>query len=146
MKTLHTEIQIKASPQRIWEILTDFEVYPQWNPFIKKISGELKVRKRLRVTIQPPGMKSSKFIPRVTSHQKYQRFSWLGHLLIIGLFDGHHIFEIEENGDGSVRFIQKEEFSGLLVPLFRKMLDTKVRAGFEEMNKALKNKAESQTN
>ena len=34
-KEIKTEILIKASPQIVWSILTDFENYPHWNPFIK---------------------------------------------------------------------------------------------------------------
>jgi uncharacterized protein YndB with AHSA1/START domain len=35
MKELHTEIEIDASAERVWDILTDFASYPQWNPFIR---------------------------------------------------------------------------------------------------------------
>ena len=43
MKELHSEIVIDASPERVWDVLTDFASYPQWNPFIRRISGELEV-------------------------------------------------------------------------------------------------------
>jgi uncharacterized protein YndB with AHSA1/START domain len=38
-KEIITEIEIDASPSQVWQVLTDFEKYPTWNPFIKKISG-----------------------------------------------------------------------------------------------------------
>lgn len=40
MKELHSEIEITASAERTWLILTDFASYPRWNPFIRRISGE----------------------------------------------------------------------------------------------------------
>jgi hypothetical protein len=67
---------------------------------------------------------------------------WIGHLLIPGLFDGEHIFTIEPLGANRVRFVQREIFSGLLVPLFAKGLDTDTQRGFGEMNQALKAQAE----
>ena len=39
MKEIYTEIEINASANIIWRIITDFEGYPHWNPFIKEISG-----------------------------------------------------------------------------------------------------------
>ena len=41
-----------------------------------------------------------------------------------------------------MRFVQREIFSGLLVPLFAKDLNTKTKQGFEAMNQALKQLAE----
>jgi Polyketide cyclase / dehydrase and lipid transport len=38
-KEIVTEIEINAAPSRVWQVLTDFEKYPIWNPFIKKITG-----------------------------------------------------------------------------------------------------------
>ena len=67
---------------------------------------------------------------------------WLGHLLLPGLFDGEHIFSIEPVESNRVRFIQREKFRGILVPLFANSLDKDTRRGFEEMNEALKNLAE----
>jgi len=54
MKELHSEIEINASVERVWDILTDFASYPQWNPFVRSISGELKVGERLEVRLEPP--------------------------------------------------------------------------------------------
>jgi hypothetical protein len=40
-----------------------------------------------------------------------------------GLFDGEHIFEIEELDRDRVLCIQREVFKGLLVPLLARSLD-----------------------
>jgi hypothetical protein len=66
----------------------------------------------------------------------------LGHLIILGLFDGEHIFTIETLAPNQVHFIQREVFSGLLVPLLARRLDAGTLRGFEEMNQALKARAE----
>ena len=59
------------------------------------------------------------------------------------LFDGEHSFSIEPLSEGHVWFIQRERFKGLLLRLLSKMLDNDTRRGFEEMNRALKLRAES---
>ena len=82
------------------------------------------------------------FRPTVLKAEPNRELRWLGHLLISGLFDGEHIFTIEPLGESRVRFTQREVFTGLLVPLFARGLDTDTRRGFEEMNQALKTRAE----
>lgn len=38
-RSIRAEITIQAEPQRVWEILTRFEGYPEWNPFIIRAQG-----------------------------------------------------------------------------------------------------------
>ncbi len=142
MKELRSEIEIQASAERVWQLLTDFPSFPQWNPFIRKASGNLRVGERLEVNIQPSGASGMTFRPTVLKAEPNRELRWLGHLLISGLFDGEHSFTIEPLGESRVRFTQREVFTGLLVPLFARGLDTDTRRGFEEMNLALKTRAE----
>ena len=138
MLEIKTKININRPPEKVWKTLTDFEKYPEWNPMIKSIEGELKRRNRLKVRLEIKGMSKMTIKPKVATLHSGKSFSWLGHLLIIGLFDGHHIFELNQNQDGSTEFIHREQFSGVMIPLMKKILETKVAVAFEEMNRALK--------
>ncbi|MBA3901954.1 MAG: SRPBCC domain-containing protein [Bacteroidetes bacterium] len=141
-KEIKTEININATPERVWEILTDFDNYPKWNPFIKSIIGEVAVGNNIKVRMEPPEGNAMVFKPKVLAFNKNKEFRWLGHLIFPGLFDGEHIFELIENKDGSTTFIHSEKFKGILVPLFNKMLDENITRGFELMNQKLKELAE----
>jgi hypothetical protein len=141
-KEIKTEIVINATPEKVWSVLTNFENYPNWNPFIKYIEGHPKVGERLSMRIAPPQAKEMSFKPKVLTSQTNKELSWLGHLLFPGLFDGRHKFELIDNGNGTTTFIQSEKFKGVLVPLFKKLLDINTRKGFEEMNQKLKELAE----
>lgn len=143
MEELKTEIEIKATSSKIWQVLTDFTHYREWNPFIQEIQGDLAEGEKLIVKMTLDGKKTVQFKPKVTYLRTHEEFRWLGKLLIPGLFDGEHGFEIHDLHNGSCRFIHKERFTGLLVPLFTNMLDTKVKANFERMNQALKSRCES---
>ncbi len=142
MKELHTEIEIQASDKRVWQLLTDFASFPEWNPFIRQAKGEVKVGARLEVHIQPSGASGMTFKPVVLKVEPNRELRWIGRLLMPGLFDGEHIFTIETLDTNRVRFTQREVFTGLLVPLFARSLDKDTRRGFEEMNQALKSQAE----
>lgn len=142
-KEVRTEIVINSSPEIIWDVLMNFESYPEWNPFIKSIQGNPKVGGRITAKIQPPESKEMTFKPTVLTNEKHKSFSWLGQLYFKGLFDGEHIFELVDNGNTTTTFIQREKFSGILVPLLKKMLDNNTRKGFEAMNQKLKELAEN---
>ena len=142
MKELRTEVEIQASDKRVWQLLTDFASFPQWNPFIRQAKGEAKVGARLEVHLQPSGASGMTFKPVVLKVEPNRELRWLGRLLIPGLFDGEHIFTIETLQANRIRFTQREVFTGLLVPLFARSLDTDTRRGFQEMNQALKSRAE----
>ena len=142
MTKLYTEINIDAPIKKVWNILTDFNKYPEWNPFIKSITGVQSIGETLSVTIQPPGAKPMDFKPKITQITPEKEIRWLGHFVIPSLFDGEHIFELESIGDNITKFVQRENFKGLLVPLLRKQLENGTKQGFELMNKALKERAE----
>jgi hypothetical protein len=142
MKEIITSMEIATSEDRVWEILTDFPKYSQWNPFIQSISGKAEAGEKLLVKIKPPGARGMTFKPIVLTVSPKKELRWRGNLIIPGLFDGEHQFIIEKINQDRVKFIQREKFSGLLVPLFSKSLDANTRQGFEDMNKALKDVSE----
>ena len=141
-KEIKTEILIYASPEKIWSILTNFDNYPSWNPFIKSIKGEVKVGNKITARIEPPEASGMTFKPQILTLETNKELSWLGHLLFAGLFDGEHKFELIDNGNETTTFKQSEKFNGLLVPLFKKQLDTNTKNGFAAMNMKLKELAE----
>jgi hypothetical protein len=141
MKKLHTEIEINATPEKVWDVLTDFASYAEWNPFVTSAAGKAAVGERLQVRMNPPGGRAATFRPTVTEAQAPMRLEWLGKLLFKGLFDGRHRFQIGATSGGT-NFIQSEEFTGVLVPLLARSLDGPTREGFELMNRAIKERAE----
>ncbi len=143
MHDISTEIEIAATPEQVWSILTDFSAYPQWNPFIRSISGVVKTGERLNIFVQPTGEKGMKFHPTILVSVPKQELRWLGHFLLPGIFDGEHYFQIEAISQDRVRFIQGEKFSGLLVGLYKSKLDGGTKSGFIAMNQALKLLAEA---
>jgi len=139
---LATEIEIDAAPERVWSILTDFPRYPEWNPFVVKVDGDLRPDGDLAVEIKASKSRSMKIKPRIVQLEPGRTFAWFGKLLVPGLFDGEHRFEVVPVAPGKVRLVQAERFSGLLVPLLKRMLNTSTRRGFEAMNRAVKARAE----
>ena len=116
MHQIETEIDISATQERVWSILTDLSAYPSWNPFIRAIKGSIETGQCLTVSIQPSGGKAMTFRPKVLLAAPNTELRWLGNLLIPGIFDGEHYFKIAQMDSGRVRFTQGERFSPLLTP------------------------------
>lgn len=141
VRELRREIEVDAPPERVWAVVTDFAAYPEWNPFIRRISGELREGARLEVRIEPLGGRATTFRPTVRAVEANRELRWLGRLLVPGIFDGEHSLRIEALEGGRSRFVQYERFTGVLVGLVKGTL-AKTEAGFEQMNAALKGRIE----
>lgn len=130
---LQTSIIIPAPVDAVWQVLVDWTQYPDWNPFITQMEGQLVLGHTLTAHID-----NMVFHPTITTLEPPYQFSWLGKLWFKGLFDGEHQFLLEPLPNGHTQFHHRESFRGLLVPLFKKQLLGKTKQGFEGMNQALK--------
>jgi hypothetical protein len=140
---LHTEIDIGAPPEAVWEVLVDLDRYSDWNPFIVSAEGRPEVGERLTNRMQPPGGKGVTFKPTVTVVAPAVTFEWLGRLGLPGIFDGRHRFDLAPSETGGTLVTHSEQLDGILVRFLRKSLDTETLAGFEAMNAALKARVEA---
>jgi hypothetical protein len=141
-KSIKDTVEINASPESVWRLLTTFEAYPEWNRFIRYVKGEPKAGARVEVAIQPPGGREMTFRPTVTVVEPNRELHWRGRMWAPGVFTGVHIFRIEPMGDNRVKFTQAEKFVGVLVPFAGKRLYETTLAGFRQMNETLKRMAE----
>lgn len=142
MKQIRTEIIINASKEKVWNILTDFENYKNWNPFIINSFGKAVVGSKLTNTMKLDE-KTQTFSPKILKVEEYKYFDWLGHLFFKGIFDGQHYFMIEELENNQVKLVQGENFSGIFSGLIMKSIGEKTIANFVKMNNALKRLAET---
>ena len=141
-RELQTSIEIDAPPERVWDVLVDFDSYDEWNPFMR-IAGRPNVGATLVVHLMPPGGRESVFEPDVIRCEKHHEFRWLGHLVVPGLFDGEHRFRLEPlDGGTRTRFEHAETFSGILAGPILWFIRDATEHGFESMNEALKIRVE----
>jgi hypothetical protein len=137
-----TEIEINAPSAVVWKVLTDFPSYGSWNPFISQIKGKMIVGKRLSVFARLPCGLPMVLWPKILNFGIEQEIRWLGSLLVSGLLDGEHLFMLEPLGEATVRFVQKEAYSGVLLPIMWPWLKGQGFEAFGMMNRALKKAAE----
>ena len=137
-KELKTSITIAASPERVWQVLSDFSRYSEWNSFITAINGEVAEGKTIEALINGMTIR-----PKILAFKPNEELRWKGKLFVKGLFDGEHSFTLVDNQDGTTTFLHNEKFNGIFVGLLRKTLDTTILDGFRKMNEELKKEAET---
>ena len=142
MKENRNEIEIQSTPERVWEVLTDLDKYPEWNPLLCRAEGKLAVGEKVNLTARSAS-NDMNLLCTVAAVEPKRQFSWKFHVVLPFLFRGEHIFKIEPIDEHKVRFIDREVFHGLLVPLQAKNLETNGKPAMIVMGKALKERVEN---
>jgi hypothetical protein len=132
------EVEIQASPELVWTILTDFSKYPIWNPYIYPAKGEVRPGARLELTLHD-GTHSNTIQVTVLTATPNKELSWGGRLS--GAFDRVQTFSLEPLGPDRVRLVSRAFFKGFLLPLVGGVPE-KAREGLAMMNSALRTRAE----
>ncbi len=143
MPTIKTAIDVGTSAEIVWCVLTDFNAYPHWNPFLVSVYGPPVPGQRLKIEAHYPRGGTSQFTARVVKAIPATELRWRRRRVIEGIFDREQAFFIIPNGIKGVRFIQREHFSGLLVSLVMPFITEKTHKAFDLMNRALKRTAEA---
>jgi hypothetical protein len=142
-RVIETTVDIDATPARVWRVLSDTARYGDWNPFIRSVVGEFEAGKSVKVTIASPDFDAMSFEPVVLVAQPERELRWRGKFLVPGLFDGEHVFILEEFAPSKTRLHHAEKFTGLMVAFGPDSLFASTKAGFVAMNEALKSRAEA---
>ncbi|MFN2340996.1 MAG: SRPBCC family protein [Halanaerobium sp.] len=140
-RELDSWIDINASISEVWNILTDFESWENWNSFIPMVQGEFEVGKKMSIKVVSPGMKEMFFKPKIYSIEINKRISWGGSFLIF-VYKGTHEFLLEYIDYKVTRFRQIERFKGPIILLMQKMI-TKTAIGYQNMNQEFKQYVEN---
>jgi hypothetical protein len=140
MKEVETDIEIQASPELVWQILTDFTNWSEWNPFLYRAAGQVGLDEQVTIYFQGPGKKETSMRCTIFRLEPEREWIWKGHVLAPFLFRIEHSFTIEPMEADRVRFIQRETFNGLLAPFVVKEAET--TKGYQKMDQALKARAE----
>jgi hypothetical protein len=133
MKEIRVETEIDASPEAVWETLTDFAAYEEWNPFFTSADGDLREGGTVDVGIDATGRPHLSMTMTITDVVGPRRLQWVGTFGGRFVFRGVHTFDLQALDDDRTLFVNREEFSGVLVPILTRGL----RREYESMNRAL---------
>ena len=133
--TSRREIEAAAPPEVVWEVLTDFGRWQEWNPEVKSMSyeGPLASGAMFRWKAGPGTIVST-----VEEIDRPRYIRWRGRTLSISAI---HEWRLERRGGGT-HVETEESFSGFLVRLLRGTLQKQLDRALEEGLGHLKREAE----
>lgn len=143
MRAIHAEIEIQAAPERVWEVLTDFGSYGEWNSFMRRVEGRPEAGTKLHITMRRKGGRELDFDARVLVADPPCELAWTGTGLRghwPGLVRGERRVRLQPLGSGRTLVRMETTFTGLLSGLMRWLDD--YEPAFREMEAALKARAE----
>lgn len=141
-RAVEHRIGVQAPAEIIWEIVSDFSTWGDWNPTHPFAQGQMKIGTPLTLHHALPGEPVRVIQPVVQDWVPYEqlhlRASRLG-----GFVTSIRYLEIEQMGPASSTFSNGELFMGLLVRWVSREERRKLKAAFSQMGEALRDRAEA---
>ena len=142
MNHVFTEIEINATPQEVWSVLTDWKKLKEWSSSFVGISvDKMVVGERFMVYFKNPlNGKIIEFERKYTAHEEFKKFSWSGEFTT-GVSDNHlHILEPTENG--TTLFKQEDGIYGKRSKLLNLLGKKHMKSMYEKFDRELKVRVE----
>lgn len=135
-------VEINAPIEKVWQVLLDFDRYPDWNPFTHKVETDLKIGSPVNLHVKLPKRVSKLQVEYVREVTEPNVLAWgmtMGaEFLLVALREQH----LKATGDNSCTYHSTDAFTGLLTPLVKLLFGNSIRDGFNAMAYALKERAE----
>jgi len=139
---IRTETEIAASPEKVWEILSDFGAYSEWNPLTIGVRGILEEGETVKLKVSLKG-KTMKRLHKISRVDPGSAICWRIISPLPWLIRGERCQTIEAQENGHVVYRNCEGVEGLVGPLVSFFYGSAIRSALEALGQALKQRAES---
>jgi hypothetical protein len=129
-------IDIKSTPERIWQLLTNAKGYGSWNSTIVSLDGDISPGGKIKLVSQLDPKRS--FRLTIKEWVPNKKMVW-------GDSKGSRIYLLNGRDQGSTQFSMTEKIGGWLFPLYAKYIPS-FDESFEQFAADLKKAAENNSN
>jgi len=135
-------IGVQAPAEVIWEILSDIDHWPSWNPTYPEARGTLRIGAPLQFVVALPGLARRELHVNVIDWVPETQILW-GERAPLGLVSTVRYIEIESLTKASCILSNGEQVDGMLADFYLHKRRRPMRLGFAAMSEALKEKSEA---
>ena len=134
---MKTAILLQAPAGRIWELLSDFGLYREWNPLFRLGKGRAAAGAEVELTVRLPSIPPFAIKAKVVRAAPQSALCWRHVTASPLILRWDYGFELVQANPGEVRLVQSSRFGGVLGPLFALALGRSVREGMAELERAV---------
>jgi hypothetical protein len=138
---IEKRIGVRATSDRIWDLVADLPGWRRWNPVDAEVEGVIAFGGRLTMTEAWPEMPARQSLAQVAEWQPRVRLVWAEKRGF--LFQSLRYIEIEELAPSNCILAIGVRFSGLRGELFHDKHRPAIRKAHEAMAEGLKTAAEA---
>lgn len=139
---IENRVGVRASAERIWELLADFDGWSRWNPYEVEVGGALAIGGGVALTERLPGLPDRRVTARLGDWQPYAQLLW--HEKRGWQFRATRYYEIEELEPGSCIFANGIVLSGLRGEWWHDKHRKTVRPAYAEIGETMRRVAEGE--
>jgi hypothetical protein len=142
--TVEATLELAAPPSVVFDVLITRDRWAEWSTMLVSLApGPIVEGAALALGLRTPHA-SYDFTAKVTRLVPGEVFEWLASTGVRGVMDGRHRFELSPLPRGRTRLLNREVYSGLLVPIVRRTAAMKAAPeGFRAMNAEIAARAEA---
>jgi hypothetical protein len=140
MKQYHTSITINGTLNNVWAALTRFKDYPDWNPIVGKLEGEMKAGNKISTYIVP--LKETYF-PVLLRYDENREMLWRGAMGAKFLLAAKHYYRLEAISETQTELQHGEYFTGIFSYFLPKKFVSAMHTAFKQHNILLKERIEN---
>jgi hypothetical protein len=139
---IESKVTINAPIQKVWEVLSNFDNYHQWNPFTPKIDIQNKIGSTvgLHVRLNPKSSKTMLQKETLLAWEEGKQLEWgIKNSWFVRTVRVQNLKAIDEN---TTEYYTSDAFEGPLTGLILLLYRTKIQIGFDDVCTGLKKEVE----
>lgn len=135
-------LEIEAPAERVWEVITDLDRYPEWNPFVVACRSSLAVGAPIEMRVHVFRSFAQPQRETIFEHVPGRRLCYGVPMGSLGALASRRCHHLEPRG-AHTHYVSEFELRGWMAPVVRLLLGRRLAAGFAAMSAALKARAEA---
>lgn len=134
-RAVRVSVSIRATPDRVWALLTNAADMPRWNSTVTSVEGTVAPGARLAIKVP---ISTRTFKVKVDTFEPARTLVWSDGNAV---FRGVRTYVLSQQAGGSTLFDMEEVFTGVMLPLIARSLPD-FKPVFEQYAADLKREAE----
>ena len=138
------QIEVAAPAAVVWQVLTDFSAYGDWNPFVVGCECELKVGEKIVMqVILSEGNRPRRQVEYIKELEQGRQFAYVSPRQPRAMLHSHRSHTVTVLDDDRCHYHSCFELHGWLSPVVCLLHGRGLQRGFSTMTQALKARAEA---